>query len=260
MKELQNKNTFTSLELTELINQFRREEGNKNELLHKNLMAVIRDEFQEEINELKIQPVEYADKKGEKRPMFILNLQQSRQVLVRESKFVRKAVIKYIDELENKLNSITTKEQYLLNILRANGDLEKTLAIKDFDDKYIKPLENNLKQTTQKLEHKQEVINVMTDEIKMKTQRQFLNEIIKMKGGNLVKDRWKLLYNNYSSMKHINLKARFEGYNRVNTPKCKSYLEYIDNIMNDISTLYGIAVKLFESDFRDKLEKYIEVL
>ncbi|XGU46254.1 phage antirepressor KilAC domain-containing protein [Fusobacterium necrophorum subsp. funduliforme] len=103
MNDLQNKNTFTSLELTELINQFRREEGNKNELLHKNLMAIIRDEFQEEINELKIQPVEYADKKGEKRPMFILNLQQSRQVLVRESKYVRKAVIKYIDELENKL-------------------------------------------------------------------------------------------------------------------------------------------------------------
>lgn len=103
MNELKNKDTFTSLELTELINQYRREEGNKNELLHKNLMAVIRDEFQEEINQLKIQPVEYTDKKGEKRPMFILNLQQSRQVLVRESKFVRKAVIKYIDELESKL-------------------------------------------------------------------------------------------------------------------------------------------------------------
>ena len=103
MNELQNKNTFTSLELTELINQFRREEGDRKELEHKDPLKIIRLEFEEEINGGKISPVEYTDKKGEKRPMFILDLQQSRQVLVRESKFVRKAVIKYIDELENKL-------------------------------------------------------------------------------------------------------------------------------------------------------------
>lgn len=66
-------------------------------------MSVIRDEFQQEINELKIQSVEYTDKKGEKRPMFILNSSQAKQVLVRESKFVRKAVIKHIEELEERL-------------------------------------------------------------------------------------------------------------------------------------------------------------
>lgn len=75
------KNEMTSLELVEQINFFRKK-GSKNKLLHKNLMAVIRDEFQEEINELKIQPVEYRDKKGEKRPMFILTLSQAKQELV----------------------------------------------------------------------------------------------------------------------------------------------------------------------------------
>lgn len=40
--------------------------------------------------------------------MFVLNLPQAKQVLVRESKFVRKAVIHYIEELENKI-----KEQQL---------------------------------------------------------------------------------------------------------------------------------------------------
>ncbi|MCI7344074.1 MAG: hypothetical protein MSH33_09045 [Fusobacterium necrophorum] len=97
------KNEMTSLELVEQINFFREKEGSKNKLLHKNLMAVIRDEFQEEINELKIQPVEYRDKKGEKRPMFILTLSQAKQVLVRESKYVRRAVIQYIEKLEASL-------------------------------------------------------------------------------------------------------------------------------------------------------------
>lgn len=97
------KNEMTSLELVEQINFFREKEGSKNKLLHKNLMAVIRDEFQEEINELKIQPVEYRDKKGEKRPMFILTLSQAKQVLVRESKYVRRAIIQYIEKLEQAL-------------------------------------------------------------------------------------------------------------------------------------------------------------
>ncbi|KYM38479.1 antirepressor [Fusobacterium necrophorum subsp. funduliforme] len=103
MNELQNKNTFTSLELTELINQFRREEGDRKELEHKDLLKIIRLEFEEEIGEGKISPTSYKDQWNREQPMFILDLQQSRQVLVRESKFVRKAVIKYIDELENKL-------------------------------------------------------------------------------------------------------------------------------------------------------------
>lgn len=97
------KNEMTSLELVEQINFFREKEGSKNKLLHKNLMAVIRDEFQEEINELKIQPVEYRDKKGEKRPMFILTLSQAKQVLVRESKYVRRAIIQHIEKLEQAL-------------------------------------------------------------------------------------------------------------------------------------------------------------
>lgn len=103
MNELQSKNTFTSLELTELINKFRKEEGIKNKLEHKDLLKIIRLEFEEEIGEGKISPTSYKDQWNREQPMFILNLQQSRQVLVRESKFVRKAVIKYIDELENKL-------------------------------------------------------------------------------------------------------------------------------------------------------------
>lgn len=46
-QEIRVKDTITSLELLEQINIFRREEGNKSELLHKNLLAIIRDEFEE---------------------------------------------------------------------------------------------------------------------------------------------------------------------------------------------------------------------
>lgn len=135
MNELQNKNTFTSLELTELINQFRREEGDRKELEHKDLLKIIRLEFEEEINGGKISPVEYTDKKGEKRPMFILDLQQSRQVLVRESKFVRKAVIKYIDELENKLRGQFQVPTTFADALRLAAEQQERIEKLALDNK-----------------------------------------------------------------------------------------------------------------------------
>jgi hypothetical protein len=98
-------NTISSLELVKQINLFREQEGNRTELEHKNLLAIIRDEFEDEINELKIQPVTYKDKKGESKPMFVLTISQAKQVLLRESKFVRKAIISYFEVLEKNLNT-----------------------------------------------------------------------------------------------------------------------------------------------------------
>ena len=44
---LMNKDTFTSLELVDLINQYRQQEGDRSELLHKDFLKVVRDEFEE---------------------------------------------------------------------------------------------------------------------------------------------------------------------------------------------------------------------
>lgn len=100
LEKIINKDTITSLELLEQINFFREKEGKKRPLQHKTLLNIIRDELEEEINEQKILPVNYIDKKGEERPMYILPLEQGKQVLMRESKFVRRSVINYIKNLE----------------------------------------------------------------------------------------------------------------------------------------------------------------
>jgi prophage antirepressor len=99
------KDTITSLELVEQINMFREQVEGKAELKHYDLLKIVRDEFEQEINEGKIPLVKYKDKKGEERPMYILTFNQAKQVLVRESKRVRKAVIEYIEKLENALKN-----------------------------------------------------------------------------------------------------------------------------------------------------------
>ena len=145
---VKNKKTLSSLELMKQIDLFRQEEykekfknntlteaeakrGKFVELEHKDLLKVIRDEFSEEINERKISLVEYKDKKGEKRPMFLLTLNQAKQVLLRESKYVRRAIINYIEVLEQAIVD-KAKNEWLLT--RQQGKLvrrEETDAIQD---------------------------------------------------------------------------------------------------------------------------------
>ena len=155
--------------------------------------------------------------------------------------------------------SIDQKQNLLLSVIQAPSEIERAVALNKYELEYVKPLEENLEKTTKKLEHKQEVIDTMVEDVKLKTQRQFLVEIIKMKPKH-IKERWTMLYKAYEHNKHINLNARYEGYNLINSPKLKSKLEYIDKVANDIPFLYGLAVKMFECDFKDKLQKYIEVL
>ena len=102
---VKNKDKITSLEIVAEINKFRKEEGNKNELRHDNLLQIIRDEFSEEISLLKIQVSTYKNDRGREYPMFILSLNQAKQILMRESKFVRKAMINYIEKLEEQIKN-----------------------------------------------------------------------------------------------------------------------------------------------------------
>ena len=71
------------------------------------MLDIIRDEFEEEIREQNIllssQQVKMPNGGVRKQPIFVLTLNQAKQVLMRESKFVRRAVIQYIEKLEQAL-------------------------------------------------------------------------------------------------------------------------------------------------------------
>lgn len=165
LKVLQNKGkeTISSLDLVKEINVFREQEYNyklekglslgkvekKNgkftELRHDTLLAIIRDEFEEEINDQKILEVKYKDKKGEIRTMFVLTLDQAKQILSRESKFVRKAMIKYINALENRVAELeyelSQRDALIGKIVTSNNQQERIEYFGVFYDKYVKPNE-----------------------------------------------------------------------------------------------------------------------
>lgn len=98
--ELSTQGKISSLELVDQVNLFREQEGNRAKLQHKTMLEIIRDEFSDEISQQTLLPSNYISDRGKEYPMFQLSLNQAKQLLVRESKFVRKAVFDYIDKLE----------------------------------------------------------------------------------------------------------------------------------------------------------------
>ncbi len=137
--EFLSKESINSKELLKQINLFRETEykekeannqlteaqkkrGNYIELTHDNLLKIIRNEFNMKVNAVNKNavkndnhyngPIEttYKDEKGELRPMFILTIDQAKQVLLRESKVVRKAVIQYLNLLEKRIRELERKK------------------------------------------------------------------------------------------------------------------------------------------------------
>ncbi|NFI81500.1 hypothetical protein FDA42_12675 [Clostridium botulinum] len=99
--------TIKSIDLVEIINDYREMEG-KTKLLHKNFMAKIKNEVETLKtlgldNELNFKPVEYVDKKGEKRPCYELSKDAMFEMLVSESVLVRYKTIQYVNKLQDRL-------------------------------------------------------------------------------------------------------------------------------------------------------------
>lgn len=140
------KETITSLELVEQINYFRGQIEGKSELQHKTLLEIIRNEFEEEISQQEILLRKHIVR-GREYPMFELTLSQAKQVLVRESRAVRKAVIKYIETLENKLkeNSLTliNASPEIRAILTVDRRITETQEKVDQNEKEFKDFRDN---------------------------------------------------------------------------------------------------------------------
>lgn len=99
---------ISSFELLNQINLFRSLDAKKSKLAHRTLLSIIRDEFSGDENEdLQEQKIlqsfrirELPNGGHKKDPYFELTISQAKQVLLRESKLVRRKVIEYLENFE----------------------------------------------------------------------------------------------------------------------------------------------------------------
>jgi anti-repressor protein len=109
LQKLDSEKKYTSLYLVEQINLFRSQESERSVLLHKNLLVKIETEFFDEIAELKFQPSSYKDSSGKECKCYELNYEQSLQILMSESKVVRKGVIEVLKAQQNEINKLKSQ-------------------------------------------------------------------------------------------------------------------------------------------------------
>lgn len=157
LKPLENKETISSLELCEVINKFREDLEGKKELKHYDLLKIIRSEFGEEIGDGKISESYYINSQNKKQPMFELTFNQAKQVLLREHKSVRKAVIKYIEALEDKVmelsNQLSEETKALVDIFEAEDRLSQVFAVRRYKEIVEKPLLETIEEQEEVIEH-----------------------------------------------------------------------------------------------------------
>ena len=128
MTQLTKKESMTSLELLKEINIFREKSGERAELRHDTLLNIIRAEFEEEISTQELLESNYYSR-GKEFPMFVLTFGQAKQVLLRENKDVRKAVIKYIENLEQQLQKPLSVEEMIIkqaeSMMQVKNDIQR---------------------------------------------------------------------------------------------------------------------------------------
>lgn len=120
----------TSLELVEQINFFRAEEG-KVKIRHDTLLEMIRDEFSEEISLQNLTESKYKTTRGKCYPMFELTTLQAKQLMARESKHVRKALLIYIEKLETLIREKQSAHWKTARISGKATRLNETDTIRD---------------------------------------------------------------------------------------------------------------------------------
>ena len=123
------KMTITSLELVEQINLFREQEERR-KTTHDSLLKIIRDEFSDEISLGELNESHYTNTRNQKQPMYYLTTLQAKQLLARESKYVRKALLIHIERLENFIREKASKEWEEARKLGKQIRLQETDAIK----------------------------------------------------------------------------------------------------------------------------------
>ena len=103
LTEFNEEKRFSSLFICDEINKFRDLEGNRSKLRHSDLLAKIEKEFEEEIHQRKISlqfNIRQLPNKGTAQDKYYeLTYEQSLQLLMGESRYVRKGVIEVLKHI-----------------------------------------------------------------------------------------------------------------------------------------------------------------
>lgn len=122
-------------------------------------------------------------------------------------------------------------------------------------DKEIALLNGRCGLLTQVVDEKQNIIDTISRNVSGEDKRMLMNRFLRSKYPELSQGRYGYLYTVFGEVHHMNLKYRFEKYNKEpGHKKCKSMMEYIDEVLGMIDELFDLFVKLYASSFKEFLQ------
>ena len=125
---------------------------------------------------------------------------------------------------------------------------KNTLNVINNQNKLISEQKNEIRR-------KSDVIQGFAEDIPNPTKRKILNEVVRY-GGNY-KERWNCLYKEFTAVYGIDVSVRYRNYVKKGIkPKMVSKLDYVERKLDMLDELYGLAVKLYESDVNKIKERY----
>lgn len=127
---------LTSLQVVDIINNFRKEEGNKVELQHKSFLASIDTELESlkkcKISQQNILPSTYINSRGKEYRCYKMNKAGVMQMLNKESATVRYKTQLYIEALEKKNEELSTPSCMISDIRARLKAYERELDRHDY--------------------------------------------------------------------------------------------------------------------------------
>lgn len=222
---------YSSKYLVEQINIFRKEEGNNTEALHKNILMKIENEFADEIGELKIKPTSYTDASNRQSKMYELTFEQSLQLLMSESKSVRKKCVEVMKNQQQLIKPLSISK-ILLQSAQALVELEER------QDRIESKVDFLLEAREQSLE-KLNYIERSTQEVPEISLKDKIRELVNSyaKSNNIPYSTvWKLMYEKLYYIFHFSVNAHKKLHDK------ESLLDICER-KNQLDNLFAICSK-----------------
>lgn len=259
---------ITSVELTQLINQFRQEEGNTSEKEHSDLMKSIRKEIeilsQVGIAQGNFSPGSYTDKQKQERPCYFMNKAGALQMLNKESAVVRYKTVQYIEKLEKEKSSQRIDTSQLSPQLQLLNQMMQSMVQSELAQKQlekdIKDTKEDVKAVSQKVDAIKEVVALDTTSWREETTN-LINKIATYRGGthNIYQETRREAYELLDKRFGVNLEQRLrnkrlrmadEGISKSKRDKVskldviaddKKLIEGYVIVIKDMALKYGVA-------------------
>lgn len=234
-------NTVTSVELVDIINNFRKDEG-KTELRHNDFMTKIRKELETLTslglgNQRNFSLVKYTDKKGEERPCFELNHDGMLEMLNSESAYCRYKTIEYINNLKAQIEQ-PKQPQSIEDLIIMQAQSVKALK----ED--VQALKAGQQQNDDKIQGIRDVVAINSSDWKADCKTLIVKISTSLGGFSHIQDVYKEVYSSIDRRFGTKLSVRLTNKRRrmADEGVCKSRrdkLNYIDVIADDKKLVEG---------------------